>query len=124
IYTNIIRQCPGGGYGPAPLSIYPGPGVWNCWIGANFGDGGQNSTTAPFCYEGMGPPVKADRVQRPSQALIYADAIAEYIYSPVDPNFRLNTDIDGDGMLDTSQPASSGAAYNFCRATVHNNGCN
>jgi prepilin-type N-terminal cleavage/methylation domain-containing protein/prepilin-type processing-associated H-X9-DG protein len=125
IYTNIIRKCPGGSYGPVPLStLYPGPREWNCWIAANFGEGGQNPITAPFCYEDQGPALNADRIQHPSQALIYADAVYEFIYSPVDPNLRLTIDMDGDGMLDTSASASSGCPYNFCRPKVHNNGCN
>jgi prepilin-type N-terminal cleavage/methylation domain-containing protein/prepilin-type processing-associated H-X9-DG protein len=124
IYTNIIRQCPGGSYGPVPLStLYPAQGQWNCWIGANFGEGGQNPLTAPFCYEDQGPPLKADRVQRPSQALIYADSVYEFIYSPVDPNLKLTIDMDGDDMSDTSA-ASGGCPYNVCRPKVHNNGCN
>jgi prepilin-type N-terminal cleavage/methylation domain-containing protein/prepilin-type processing-associated H-X9-DG protein len=125
IYTNIIRQCPGGSYGPVPLStLYPAQGEWNCWIGANFGQGGQTPITAPFCYEDQGPPLKANRVQRPSQALIYADAVYEFLYSPVDPNQLLTIDMDGDGMLDTSAAVSTGCPYNFCRPKVHDNGCN
>jgi prepilin-type N-terminal cleavage/methylation domain-containing protein/prepilin-type processing-associated H-X9-DG protein len=124
MYTNAIRQCPGGSYGHVPLSTGPGPGIWNCWVGANFGWGGQNPVTTPFCYADMGPPLKANRVQRPSDLLLYTDSIYEYFYSPQDPNFRPSLDVDHDGMPDTAASLGPDSPYNGGRPKVHDNGCN
>ena len=125
MYTNAIRQCPAGSYGNVPLSpSAPGPGVWNCWVGANASEGGQNPLTSPFCYADMGPPLKTSRVRRPSEALLYADAVYEFFYSPVDPSFRPSLDVDHDAMADTAASLGTDGPYNFCRAKVHNNGCN
>src|SRR5437879_3068405 len=42
IYTNDVRKCPGGSFGPVPFakgSTATWSGYWNCWIGAHFGYG-------------------------------------------------------------------------------------
>jgi prepilin-type N-terminal cleavage/methylation domain-containing protein/prepilin-type processing-associated H-X9-DG protein len=125
MYTNQIRQCPAGNYGNVPLSASePGAVVWNCWVGANFGEGGEDPPETPFCYQDLGPPLKADKVQRPSEALLYADAIYEFFYSPQDPLYKPSVDVDHDGMPDTAASLATGGPYNDCRAKVHNNGCN
>src|ERR1041385_39552 len=101
IYTNEVRKCPGGAYGPVPFSKNggnPGAGTWNCWIGANFGYGNSSTykLSAPFFYALLSgtknPPLKASRIRKPADALMYMDSITHYIYSPAEPNFNFTLD--------------------------------
>ncbi len=125
IYTNAIRSCPGGSIGPVPFSKPPasrGSGVWNCWIGANFGAYGD-PLSGPFYYGDRVRPLKVTRIARPGDALMYMDTITHYVYSPLDPNYRFALDLDGDGQKDT-MAAYPDTPFNSGRPTVHGNGAN
>ncbi len=129
IYTDALRQCPGGSYGPAPFSGgTPTSTEWNCYIGCNFGSGlavtsgTYNGIPAPFHYGDAAPPMPVSLINRPAQAMIFTDTITHYVYSPVQPSYQFTLDSDKDGMLDSM--ANYGVAYNWGRPTVHNNGAN
>lgn len=126
IYTNQLRQCPAGGFTlpPANKGTWPSD-LWNCWIGANFGNVKPTTAlSAPFYYADNGvPPLTASRIKKPSDALTFTDTISHYVYSPVDVNYKYTLDLDGDGKLD-SMPQYPNTAYNNARPTVHNNGAN
>ena len=126
IYTNELRKCPGGSFSlpPACTGAWD-PTVWNCWIGANFGAYG-NPLSGPFYYGNTGTPsLKASRIKKPSDALIFMDTITHYVYSPVDTTFGYNfsMDMDGDGRAD-SMDRYPNTAYNYARPTVHSGGAN
>ncbi|MBI3875865.1 MAG: prepilin-type N-terminal cleavage/methylation domain-containing protein [Verrucomicrobia bacterium] len=123
IFTNSLRQCPGGGPEQPPFST--GVGLtdnWNCWIGANFGRFG-NPLSGPFYYGDSTPPLRASRINRPDDAMMFMDTITHYIYSPVDTSYFFTLDKDGDGKLDTMMQYP-GVAYNWGRPTVHSGGAN
>jgi len=126
VYTNQIRQCPGGSYSPPPF--FKGAWsstAWNCWIGANFGNVQKGSPiSAPFYYADNGvPPLTAARIKKPSDAMIFTDSLSHYVYSPVDVSYKFVLDLDGDGIRD-SMAQYPNVAYNNGRPTVHNNGSN
>jgi prepilin-type N-terminal cleavage/methylation domain-containing protein/prepilin-type processing-associated H-X9-DG protein len=122
-----LRKCAGGSYSPPPF--YSGAWTstnWSCWIGASFGGYGD-PLTGPFYYAyktsgAFDPPLKATRIKKPNDALMFMDVSGPagyYVYSPALRPFT--TDSDGDGVPD-SDP--SYAPYSHGRPTVHNNGAN
>lgn len=54
--------------------------------------------------------------------MIFMDTITHYVYSPVEPGYVFTLDLDGDGKLDSM--SNYNYAYNWGRATVHNQGAN
>ncbi|MBI3852075.1 MAG: prepilin-type N-terminal cleavage/methylation domain-containing protein [Verrucomicrobia bacterium] len=118
VFNWDLRKCPAGKVGSPPFATVTGYG-WNCWIGANFGTG--DPLTAPFYYGPKTPPLRASRVKRPDDALIFMDSITHYVYSPLYTPFTM--DMDHDKVLDSSGD-DQGYAYNDARPTVHNNGAN
>ena len=125
-YTNELRKCPGGSFSlpPACKGTWD-PTVWNCWIGANFGAYGK-PLSGPLYYGNTGtPPLRASRIKKSSDALIFMDTISHYVYSPVDITYSYNftLDMDLDGQAD-SMARYPDTAYNSGRPTVHNNGAN
>jgi prepilin-type N-terminal cleavage/methylation domain-containing protein/prepilin-type processing-associated H-X9-DG protein len=126
IYTNELRKCPGGSFSlpPACTGAWD-PTVWNCWIGANFGAYGK-PLSGPFYYGNTGtPPLKAARIKKPADALMFMDTITHYVYSPVDTTdgYNFTVDLDGDGIVD-SMARYPDTAYNYGRPTVHSGGAN
>ena len=128
IYTNQVRQCPGGSFSTPPFWTEGtwNPTTWNCWIGANFGEiGGNLSLTAPFYYGDYGvSPLNANRITKPSAALIFMDTLNYYVYSPADPDYKFILDMDHDGIPDSMWQYPVIVPYNNGRPTVHNNGAN
>jgi prepilin-type N-terminal cleavage/methylation domain-containing protein/prepilin-type processing-associated H-X9-DG protein len=131
IYTNEVRKCPGGSLGPIPFTkgTAVSGGYWNCWIGANFGYGNDPTfkLSAPFFYALLGgqrnPPLKAGKIKKPADAMMFTDTISHYVYSPVEPGYKFTLDMNGDGMLDT-MAAYPDWPFNFARPTVHSDGSN
>jgi prepilin-type N-terminal cleavage/methylation domain-containing protein/prepilin-type processing-associated H-X9-DG protein len=132
IYTNDVRKCPGGTYGPVPYSKgdpASWAGYWNCWIGANFGYGNKPAfkLAAPFFYALLGgtfnPPLKANQIRKPADALMYMDSVSHYIYSPVEPAYYFTLDMNGDHIPDT-MPQYPDVPFNNARPTVHSDGAN
>jgi len=132
IYTNDVRKCPGGSFGPVPFSkgaAATWSGYWNCWIGANFGYGNKPSfkLAAPFFYALLSgtrnPPLKATQIRKPADALMYMDSISHYIYSPVEPAYYFTLDMNGDHIPDT-MPQYPDTPFNNARPTVHSDGAN
>ena len=132
IYTNEVRKCPGGSYGPVPFAkgaAATASGSWNCWIGANFGHGNSRTypLTAPFFYALLSgtpnPPLKAGRIRKPADALMFMDTITHYVYSPVEPAYQFTLDMNGDGIPDT-MPQYPDTPFNSGRPTVHSDGAN
>jgi len=126
VYTNELRKCPGGSFSlpPACKGAW-NPKDWNCWIGANFGAYGK-PLSGPLYYGNTGtPPLRASRIKKSSDALIFMDTISHYVYSPVDITYSYNftLDMDLDGQAD-SMARYPDTAYNSGRPTVHNNGAN
>lgn len=125
VYTNDLRRCPGGSYGPPDYFKGTWSGTWNCWIGANFGAYG-NPLSGPFYYaDGTPPtpPLNASRIRRPADAMIYMDTITHYVYSPVNPGYEFTLDLNGDGILDTMSRYPD-TPFNSGRPTVHAGGAN
>ncbi len=122
IHTNDIRKCPGGAYSaPEYFKGSWSANTWNCWIGVNFGAFG-NPLSGPFFYaNGGSPPLKAARIKKPSDALIYMDTITHYVYSPVDSNYKFTVDFNGDGQADSMGQYAS-TPFNSGRPMVHANG--
>jgi prepilin-type N-terminal cleavage/methylation domain-containing protein/prepilin-type processing-associated H-X9-DG protein len=117
-----IRKCPAGSYGPEPFGNTPAT-EWNCWIGVPFGGYG-NPLTGPFYYAyntsgAFDPPLKASRIKKPNDALMFTDTTGFYVYSPVQLPFT--DDSDGDGVGDSG---ASYKPYSHGRPTVHNRGAN
>jgi prepilin-type processing-associated H-X9-DG protein len=130
IWSNDVRRCPGGSYNAPEAhkgtwTSANGVNGWNSWIGANFGAPitGSGALTGPFYYGNAGPPLKASRIKKSSDAMTYMDAITHYIYSPVLPANRFDVDKDGDGVKD-SQTRDPNVPYNWARPKVHNSGFN
>ena len=122
-FTNELRMCPGGSYSAPPFWTNPwGANQWNCWIGANFGAFG-NPLSAPFYYTESTPTLKATRIKKTADAMLFMDTISHYVYSPVDANYQFSLDLDKDGQKD-SMPQYPYAAYNWGRPTVHSSGAN
>jgi len=130
-YMYSVLKCPAGNVGPPPHCTLTTAqfNIWNCWIGANFALGNNNISplAAPFFYGGKvltgadSPPVKASRIKKPSDAMLFMDCVAFYLYSPGDPAYRFTRDSDGDGVFDAcgNQPEY---AYSYARPTVHDRG--
>lgn len=86
IYSYKILPCPSGTFGPPPHCTLTRAqfGLWNSWIGANFGLGNHKlyPPAASFFYGGKtltgaeSPPLKAARIRRPSDAMLYMDCVA------------------------------------------------
>jgi prepilin-type N-terminal cleavage/methylation domain-containing protein/prepilin-type processing-associated H-X9-DG protein len=117
-----LRQCPGGNYGAEPFGTTPAT-AWNCWVGVVFGpyDQAKSKLTGPFYYEDSGPPVKASRIKKPNDAMIYMDTTGFYVYSPVERPWNDHSDPNGTGPNDT---LSTYKPYSHGRPTVHDNGAN
>ena len=56
--------------------------------------------------------------------MLFTDCVTHYVYSPVDPAFRVDSDQNGDGLKDTHLGSDFGYAFNMARPTVHDNGAN
>ena len=132
IYTNEVRKCPGGSYGPIPFAkgaYASASGWWNCWIGANFAYGNSVSfpLKAPFFYGILSGthnlPLKAGRIRKPADALVFMDTLDHYVYSPVEPAYNFTLDMNGDGKPDT-MPQYPDVPFNNGRPTVHADGAN
>ena len=123
-YSSESRKCPGGNIGPPPLSRRTTAefNTWNCWVGVYYGAFG-NPLTGPFYYGGQVKPLKAARIKKPADAMMYMDTVTHYVYSPLVWSF--DRDITGDRMMDTSDGVYAGEhSFNNGRPTVHNNGAN
>jgi prepilin-type N-terminal cleavage/methylation domain-containing protein/prepilin-type processing-associated H-X9-DG protein len=131
VYTNELRKCPGGslsapafwtGTWPVPNDALAG---WNCWIGANFGLYAQ-PLTGPLYYWMLNSstqnlPMRASRVKKPADAMIFMDTVSHYVYSPL--QWKFTRDADHDTVADsmTSYPDTS---FSYGRPTVHSGGAN
>lgn len=123
VFGTDLRRCPGGSFGPPPFSKAPaGVTNWNCWIGANFGAFG-NPLSGPFYYGDTVRPLRASRIGKPADAMLFIDTVTHYVYSPADPVYRFALDMNRDGKADTMSNYPD-TAFNFARPTVHNNGAN
>jgi prepilin-type N-terminal cleavage/methylation domain-containing protein/prepilin-type processing-associated H-X9-DG protein len=119
-----IRKCPSGSKGPPPCSgpAQGGFDQWNCWIGVYYGAFG-NPLTGLFYYGDNVQPIKASRVRKPSDAMVFTDTVTHYVYSPL--VWAFDKDADGDGMMDSSSGVYTGEfAFNDGRPTVHSSGAN
>ncbi len=126
IYTNEVRKCPAGNYGPVPFAkgaAAAASGTWNCWIGANFGAYGDSPLSGPFYYGDHTKPLKGARIKKAADAMLYMDTITHYVYSPVEAAYRFTLDMNGDGKVDT-MPQYPDTPFNSGRPTVHNDGAN
>ncbi len=118
-----VRQCAGGSYSSPPFK--PGtwnPTNWNCWIGVTFGTPAQPLNGAFYYgYNGstVSPPLKASRIKKPADAMMFMETDTYYVYSPLLRPFTF--DSDGDGMGDSDPDYGP---YSHGRPTVHNNGAN
>ena len=95
---------------------------WNCWVGVYYGTFGD-PLTGPF-YVG-GEPLKATRIKRPVDAMMYVDSATHWFYSPL--VWPFDKDVNLDGMMDSDDAIYTGDlafSFNAGRPTVHNNGCN
>jgi type II secretory pathway pseudopilin PulG len=79
-YAAESRKCPGGNFGPPPFSRFTSTefNSWNCWVGVYYGAFG-NPLTAPFYYGNEMKPLKAARIKKPVDAMIYMDTVTHYI---------------------------------------------
>ncbi len=122
-FTSQLRMCPGGSYAAPPFWKASWPTTdWNCWIGANFGAYGK-PLSAPFYYTDSTPTLKASRIKKPSDAMLFMDTITHYVYSPADVNYQFTLDLDKNGVKDT-MPQYDYAPYNWGRPTAHGSGAN
>jgi prepilin-type N-terminal cleavage/methylation domain-containing protein/prepilin-type processing-associated H-X9-DG protein len=125
IMTNELRKCAGGSASPAPFSTAAPTGNWNCWIGANFGKDASAPLAAPFYYQRLRPDLppqpalKAERIRKPAQALMFMDTQWWVVYSPL--YHPWNADTDGDLKNDSD---SSYKPFSNGRPTVHSQGAN
>jgi prepilin-type N-terminal cleavage/methylation domain-containing protein/prepilin-type processing-associated H-X9-DG protein len=123
-YTNELRKCPGGSYTAPDFFKGSWDGtVWNCWIGANFSTYGSQLIGMFYYFNNTAPPLKASRVNKPADAMMYLDTITHYVYSPVDPNYKFALDLNGDGKVDTMSRYPD-TPFNYARPTVHSSGAN
>lgn len=121
VYFAEVRRCPGGSAQPPDyLPSWPA-GVWNTWVGPHFGkpspDGSLNGA---FYYADEAPALKASRIKKPSDAMIFMDVITHYVYSPRLYPFTVTAG-GGSGPKDSVTAADP---YNAGRPKVHNNGAN
>jgi prepilin-type N-terminal cleavage/methylation domain-containing protein/prepilin-type processing-associated H-X9-DG protein len=122
-YTNELRLCPGGSFSAPPF--YKGswsPTTWNCWIGANFGAFGD-PLSGPFYYTDYRQSLKAFRIKKPADAMMFMDTITHYVYSPVEQNYYFTLDMNGDGKRDT-MPQYPDTPFNNGCPTIHSSGAN
>jgi len=123
-YSSESRKCPGGNFGPPPFSRSTTPPFndWNCWIGVYYGAFG-NPLTGPFYYGNEMKPIKATRIKKPADAMIYMDTVTHYVYSPL--VWLFDRDLTRDGAMDSMDAVySTEFSFNNGRPTVHNNGSN
>ena len=131
VYTNELRKCPGGSFSAPPYytGTWPLPndplGGWNCWIGANFGLN-ADPLTGPLYYWKLSngtinPPMKAGRVKKPADAMVFMDTMSHYVYSPL--QWKFTRDADHDTVAD-SMSGYPDTSFSYGRPTVHNNGAN
>jgi prepilin-type N-terminal cleavage/methylation domain-containing protein/prepilin-type processing-associated H-X9-DG protein len=128
VYTNELRKCPGGNYGPPPACTTSST-EWNCWIGAYFGMPRTATTplNAPFFYgtstgsSTVNAPLKSTQVRKAADAMLFMDAITHYVYSPLYWPFARDADHDG---FNDSMSSYVDTAYNYARPTVHSGGAN
>lgn len=121
IFTNEIRKCPGGSFGPPDFYKGTWPAnTWNCWIGASFGAYGD-PLSGPFYYGNTKPPLKVSRIKKPADAMMFMDTVTHYVYSPVENGYHFTLDLNGDGQADT-MPQYPNTPFNYGRPTVHSNG--
>jgi len=122
-YSSDSRKCPGGNIGPPPFARPATQlNTWNCWVGVYYGAFG-NPLTGPFYYGGEVKPLKAARIKKPVDAMMYMDTVTHYVYSPLVWTF--DRDVNRDGMMDTHDGVYAGEfSFNNGRPTVHNNGAN
>ena len=122
-YTNQLRMCPGGSFSAPPFfkGIWS-PTTWNCWIGANFG-AYDNPLSGPFYYTDNRPSLKASRIKKPADAMMFMDTMTHYVYSPVEVNYYFALDMNGDGKRDT-MPQYPEVAFNNGCPTIHSSGAN
>lgn len=124
VYKSEFRKCPGGRVGPPPFSSLTTAqfNTWNCWVGVYYGYYG-NPLTGPFYYGDDNPPLKATRIKKPADAMLYTDTVTSWVYSP--QLWPFDKDVNGDGMMDTSRAVATGEfPFNCARPTAHNNGAN
>jgi prepilin-type N-terminal cleavage/methylation domain-containing protein/prepilin-type processing-associated H-X9-DG protein len=122
--TADIRKCPSGSKGPPPFCSPARAAFdqWNCWIGVYYGLFG-NPLTGPFYYGNDMRPIKASRIRKPSDAMLFTDTVSHYVYSPL--VWAFDKDVDGDKIMDTSSGVYDGEyAFNNGRPTVHSTGAN
>jgi len=125
-FAAEIRKCPGGTVGRPPFTrpttVFADTD-WNCWVGVNYGLYGY-PLTGPFYYGNTQQPLKATRIKKPSDAMLYMDAVMSHVYSPM--AFPFDRDVDGDGLKDSNAGVYGGGefAFNNGRPLVHNNGAN
>lgn len=126
VYTNELRRCPGGSYGPEPFGTASGPGNWNCWIGVNYGGYGVSGKLGGMFFyrrtsnNSINPVLKANRIRNAADAMAFMDTLWYYVYSPAQYPFDGDSG-DGDPAFDTLaryKPFSHG------RPTVHSQGAN
>ena len=123
VYNSDFRKCPGGSFGPPPFSRTTTQFKdWNCWVGVNYGAFG-NPLTGPFYYGGEVKPLKATRIKKPVDAMMYLDTVTHYVYSPL--VWAFDRDLNRDGMMDSMDAVyTTEFSFNNGRPTVHNNGAN
>jgi len=117
VQSYELRRCPGGKYGPEPFGNTPVT-AWNCFIGVNFGTY-ASSLNGMFYYHDSNPPLKASRIRKPHDALLFMDVTGFYVYSPLLRPFL--ADSDGDSVGDS---ADAYKPYSHGRPTVHSRGAN
>ncbi len=124
VYDADFRKCPGGNDGPPPFSRFTTGqfNIWNCWIGVYYGAFG-NPLTGPFYYGGQVKPLRATRVKKPADAMMYLDSVTHYVYSPL--VWAFDKDVNRDGMMDSMDAVyTTEFSFNNARPTVHNSGAN
>jgi prepilin-type N-terminal cleavage/methylation domain-containing protein/prepilin-type processing-associated H-X9-DG protein len=124
VYNSEYRRCPGGKVGPPPFSRSAATPfkAWNCWVGVNYGLFG-NPLTGPLYYGGEVKPLKATRIKKPVDAMMYLDTVTHYVYSPL--VWPFDRDLNRDGMMDSMDAVyTTEFPFNNGRPTVHNNGAN
>jgi len=123
VFQSELRRCPGGSFGPPAFSKEPASRTnWNCWIGANFGAFGE-PLSGPFYYGDRTRALRASRINKASDAMLFMDTVTHYVYSPIDPGYRFSLNLNRDGMVDTMSNYPD-TAFNYGRPTVHSNGSN
>jgi len=123
-YISETRKCPGGNVGPPPFSRFTPAqfNSWNCWVGVYYGLFG-NPLTGPFYYGNEMKPIRATRIKKPADAMLYLDTVTHYVYSPL--AWAFDRDLNRDAMMDSSDAVYAGEfSFNNGRPTVHNNGAN